>query len=406
MSYAGICGAEDLHSESHFGLHGHSISTINSFTNALGGQCDGLIATNNADPGISPVADITIPANTPFRLDASVADLDSANLLFAWHQVDPGDSMGATDSARFGTDTGNNPLFRSFEPQPDSWRDFPALGTQLRNQTDAAEVIPSRTRTLNFRMVAFDDEYGQDQEDVAVTVSSSPGFRITSHDSGGSLDTTSSYQVTWDTANTDVAPINCTKVDVELIAFSSGHTTHSRHMLAPDIDNMGCVDITAPLAESNPRARIQVSCRNNIFYDISNNDLNVLGSNSAQLDDNDYDTFYYNNGSTHSGRISQAHDDSLAEKDYREAAMPACATYSSDSDGGSGDGGGDNEDDNQVGAFSPFGLISLSSLLALLQGRRQTVRLRQVAQRSSLATKSYQNLASGVVRRVCTFEFI
>ena len=100
-------------------------------------------------------------------------------LTFQWEQMDTGLS---TNTLSFGTDLGNNALFRSYEPRTVSSRDFPALGTQLNNGIDDAEVLPSTERDLNFRLTVRDGMSGQVTDDVNVTVTTGSGpFRVTSH---------------------------------------------------------------------------------------------------------------------------------------------------------------------------------------------------------------------------------
>jgi hypothetical protein len=296
MGYTNICGAENLQSSSDATFHAGSISQIDAFTGA-GGSCYNSLANGNNDPAVTPLIDATIPANTPFRLDVSASDVDVDPIVYQWDQMDSGD---ATDDITFGTDLGNNPLFRTYEPQSDSWRDFPALGTQVLGQTDDAEVLPNVVRALNFRVTVRDDASGQAIDDILLTVAASTGFRVTSQAGGGTLDTNLvPYTITWDRAGSDVAPINCATVDIDLLTFSdASYTTYSVHPIVAGVTNNDSVDVGAALPNSHPRARIRVSCSNNIFYDISDADLDVVGANAAQYSDGDFTTFFNSNGLT------------------------------------------------------------------------------------------------------------
>ena len=71
-----------------------------------------------------------------------------------------------TISTSFGTDNGSNALFRSYVPRGESWRNFPALGTQVQGRFDKAEVLPCQNRDLDFRLTARDGNSGQDTADV------------------------------------------------------------------------------------------------------------------------------------------------------------------------------------------------------------------------------------------------
>lgn len=294
MSYSGICGAENLQTNSDATFHAGSISEINLFTTG-GGSCNTLLFNGNTDPSVTPIADRTIPANTPFRLAASASDINGDTLTYQWDQLDSGDS---TTAGTFGTDLANNPLFRTYEPQLDSWRDFPALGTQVLGQTDLAEVLPTTARTLDFRVTVRDGASGQTTDDVRLTVVTGTGFRVTSQSTAGPLNTTLPYNITWNRANTHLAPVNCALVDIDLLTFDdASYTNYGIHSIAAGVPNNESFT-GIPLSMSHPRARIRVKCSNNVFYDISNADLNVTGTNATLYADNTFSTFFNSGGLT------------------------------------------------------------------------------------------------------------
>ena len=110
-------------------------------------MCDQM-ANGNSDPTIvTPTTDSTIPINTPFILDNTTAvDLvDGDPLSYQWDQLDAG---LATNSATFGTDLGDNALFRSYAPRTVSFRNFPALSTQLNNEYDDPRFYPVKPAPL------------------------------------------------------------------------------------------------------------------------------------------------------------------------------------------------------------------------------------------------------------------
>ncbi len=299
MGYAGICGVEDLQPNSDATFHAGNIAQIDAFV-AGAGNCGVQIPTSppgNNEPTITPVPDYTIPVGTPFALEASASDSDLQTLSYQWDQLDPGGS--ATDAVTFGTDLGDNPLFRSYEPQDVARRDFPALGTQLQNLFDDAEVIPCNARALDFRLTVRDGASGQATEDVRVTTTTGAGpFRITNFGTPQTLNAASSPVVFWDVANTSAGAVNCPNVVIELLTFADpGRTQYSVHQL-----NGGATlndgNETLVLAMSHPRARIRIRCENNVFYDISNADLNIVGSSAMLYDDTDNNTFFNNNGTT------------------------------------------------------------------------------------------------------------
>ena len=115
MGYAGICGVENLQLNSDDTFHAGSISQINAFTDSAGLlACATQSPTFNADPIIiMPASDRVIPSNTPFVLDKGIV-FDADPLMYQWDQMNTGT---ATDANSFGTDLGNNPLFRSYKPR-------------------------------------------------------------------------------------------------------------------------------------------------------------------------------------------------------------------------------------------------------------------------------------------------
>ena len=307
MGYAGICGVEDLQLYTDATFHAGSIAQINSFSGAAG-NCFVPIATipvNNADPVIaSPVNDRTIPLNTPFALAGSATDLESGTMLtYQWDQMDVGTP---TDPVTYGTDLGDNPLFRSYIPQNTGSRDFPALGTQVQSLYDDAEVVPCQARHLDFRLTVRDGDGGQAIEDVRINVSGDAGpFQVTSQ----ALDETilasnGAFMVNWDVANTDIAPVSCPDVAIELLAFDdSSYTNHTVHTLVANTPNNGSVAIapTADSLQSPARGRLRVRCLSNYFYALSQGNLQFVGTNVAPqtfFDTGDIATFFNNNGTT------------------------------------------------------------------------------------------------------------
>ena len=309
MAYAGICGTENLQFNSDATFHAGSISEIDSFTRGAGGCYSNSTATGNADPLITainsqslPANTQNIPANTPFVLDGSASDPDMNSLTYQWDQMDVG---CPTDSTSFGTDIGSNALFRSYLPRGESWRNFPALGTQVRGRFDKAEVLPCNNRDIDFRLTVRDGNSGQDSEDLRISVTNTAGpFAITNLTTAQTLTSGSAFDVIWDIANTDQPPINCADVDIDLLTFSetlpptfptNPLRTYSIYNLAT-VPNIGSASVTIdPPDRWHPKARIRVKCNDNVFYDISDEDLDVaaaFGETPVKLGDTDR-AFYF-----------------------------------------------------------------------------------------------------------------
>jgi hypothetical protein len=306
MAYAGICGQENLQLNSDATFHAGSIAKIDSFTRGAG-NCAVPVATtpaNNNDPTIAAIPDQVIPANTPFVLDGTAADADLNTLSYQWDQMNVG---CPTSSFSFGTDNGSNALFRSYIPRNESWRNFPALGTQVQGRFDKAEVLPCQNRDLDFRLTARDGNSGQDIEDVRVSVDKSAGpFEITNLDSAPlpSIFAGTPFAVDWNVANTDLSPVNCLNVEFDLISFSSGYNRYSIHPLdAASNLNDGSEFVTLnpaiaiPATAAHQRSRVRVKCSDNIFYDISDTDLSVAATMfpSVNLSDTDFAAYSFAN---------------------------------------------------------------------------------------------------------------
>ena len=304
MAYAGICAAENLQPSSDATFHAGSIAEINAFADGFTLVCASQTPNGNSDPTIAtPAADRVIPTNTPFALDNGTATdaIDGDSLTYQWDQMDVGAS---TDSVTFGTDLISNPLFRSYPPQTDSRRDFPALGTQLRGLYDDAEVMPCKTRDLDFRLTVRDGNSGQVTDNVRVSVDAGSGpFRVTSYNQTTPaqqvLGNSNSVLVTWNVAGTSVAPVSCADVDIELLTFNdSSYSMYSVHSLEAGSPNDGAEVVGFPEPTwSHPRARIRVRCSDNIFYDINDADIEIIGTDPGPLlyPDTDHTTFHPNN---------------------------------------------------------------------------------------------------------------
>jgi hypothetical protein len=221
-------------------------------------------------------------------------------LTYQWDQMDTGCSTNATS---FGTDWGDNPLFRSYVPQTTSERHFPALGTQVQGLYDDAEVLPCQARDMHFRVTVRDNLSGQDTANTRVSAKKTAGrFRITNLNTPGfTLVNPNPITVEWNVAGTDQAPFNCPEVDIELMTFSnSSYKRYSIHplLMAPTANDGSETFAITPAGLSHPRARIRVKCSNNIFYDISDADFAINGTGGGNFSDSDTPTFFNDNGTT------------------------------------------------------------------------------------------------------------
>lgn len=281
MGYAGICGGENLQTKSEATFHAGTIAEINAFVanSATGGSCATILATSpvNNDPvSANAGSDKIIPAGTTFSLVGSAIDLDGDILSYQWDQMDTG---AATSAATFNSDQGDNPLFRSIEPQTNPERHFPSLTNQLGETAVNGQVLPTTTRTLNFRLTARDCKSGQTTDDVQLTVDTTSGpFVVLAPNTATTFAATSPPLVTWNTANTaNPSLVNCQNVDIDLLTFSADKSTYAITSLLTGVPNTGTATVSMT-DRANAQARFRVSCSDNVFYDISDADLNITGT--------------------------------------------------------------------------------------------------------------------------------
>ena len=168
-------------------------------------------------------------------------------------------------------------------PRPESWRNFPALGTQVRDLYDAAEVLPCQDRDISFRVTVRDGVSGQGSRNSKLSVVASAGpFQITSQTVAGDFFAGVATPVTWDVAGTDVAPISCANVDIDLLTFSPTFGSYSVYPILPATPNDGSEMVTInPAGTNHPKSRLRVKCSDNVFYALSDADLAIVETAAA-----------------------------------------------------------------------------------------------------------------------------
>lgn len=275
MSYAGICGSQNLQIDSDPYFHSISIQNIRDYVESFAGQrCGVESAIDNAIPQIQLAqSTYTIPANTPFTLTASATDADNDLLTYTWEQFDNGGIVGATNNlSELNSDNGSNPLFRSYNPTDTAQRYFPQLSDVLAARTSLGETYPTTDRSLNFRLTARDNKGGVNQQDLMVTVTTSnQTFNVDTPTEWQGL---SEQTVTWDSGDTLNSPINCANVDISLITDTSAPLETSVLAQTP---NDGLQSIRVPNVESSA-ARLVLRCSDNIFYALSPEAFSIIKS--------------------------------------------------------------------------------------------------------------------------------
>lgn len=269
MGYAGICGTDNLQSNSDAFFHSVSINQIKNYTrNSTGSNCGTLNLQNNDDPTVSAGNNYTIPAETPFKLTGTTTDNDADSLIHSWEQVDTGSTGGLH------SDLGDNPLFRTWPPTSSPSRFFPRLVDILNNTTTIGELLPTTDRTMEFTLLARDNKGGVSQDNTIITtVNTGNPFAVLSQDTSTTLSTNQSITVTWDVANTTLPPISCSHVNIGLID-QSGITTS----LISNTPNDGSQALNIPTnIISMQNAHIHISCVGNVFFAVSKGEIELLG---------------------------------------------------------------------------------------------------------------------------------
>lgn len=294
MAYAGICSPQDLgpHSDDYF--HTISYDEIDAYTSGgTGSTCPTTMATGNTPPTINALSNFTIPSQTPFALTASATEVDGDTLTYCWEEFDRGPAQDPTANPR---DNGSSPIFRSFDPSPSPTRIFPSLTYILNNQNVppatlpsgfiSGEFLPTTTRTMTFRVTVRDNHLnggGSNYGSMTVnSVATAGPFRVSNFNTSTNFPGGSSPTVTWDVANTNVAPINCSNVNIRL-STDGGHTFPV--LLASAVPNTGLAQVVIPNTANiaTTQGRFKVEAVGNVFFDISDADLTITSNNTAPV---------------------------------------------------------------------------------------------------------------------------
>ena len=268
MSYSSLpCDGDSFQPNHDPYFHSESLKQILDFVNSASASCAEILSRSNTAPNVNAGPEYTIPAGTPFALTATGSDPEGDTIFYSWEQRDlgPARSLAAPDD-------GLGPLFRVFPPTTNTTRLFPRLDRILAGTDAPEERLPTKSRTMRFRVVARDSHldgavsWGDTR--LYVTNTGAP-FRITSHNTNQTL--TNFTLLEWDVAGTTNAPINASHVRITL---STNGGLDFPIVLAASTSNDGREELAIPEIHST-NARIKIQPTNNIFFDINDAPLST-----------------------------------------------------------------------------------------------------------------------------------
>ncbi len=278
MSYAGLCGTNNLQNDVDPQFHVVSIEEMFKFSREdSGSSCGSSSAITNENPIVSAGEDFTVPARTPIVLIADGFDSDGDELSYSWEQADSGTASDVD------VDTGDNALFRSRALTTSNLRFIPRLSDTFNGVAAVGEHLPVTNRDMELRATVRDGKGGIQYDAVSMKVyDTGSAFAVTSHTSSRTYGQGDQTTVSWDVAGTNSSPISCQMVDIGLI------TLNGTGFDITTTNNDGSEKITIPsdaIALSN--ARFIVSCKTSQFFNVSSANLAILASLGTGEDDSE-----------------------------------------------------------------------------------------------------------------------
>lgn len=297
MSYGGGCGDDYVGSPDLYFLW-DSFDRIQSFIGA--GGCAALSATGNNFPTITALTNRTIPANTPFELTASATDVNGDPLTYTWEQRNLGPAQILSDP-----DNGTSPIIRSRPGTTSGTRMFPPSAFVLAGTLPAGEKLPILARTMPMRVTVRDNKAGGggiNTADLTLTVVTTAGPLAVTGPNGGEVVAQGTGTVTWNVANTNIAPVNTSQVKIRL-------STDGGNTFPTDLGtfaNNGSASVTFPTVLTTT-ARVRVEAVNNYYFDVSNANFTIRPAVVFALPGNKTIDDTQGNGNTN-GKIDPGED--------------------------------------------------------------------------------------------------
>ncbi|HEX5735104.1 MAG TPA: zinc-dependent metalloprotease family protein [Blastocatellia bacterium] len=288
MAYGGVCTGQGIQLQASDYYHVSSLEQMLNHINGLG-SCAMQTPTNNSPPVVSAGPNYTIPKGTPFSLTATGSDLNGDQITYTWEEYD----LGAAAPPDSDGDLQVRPIFRSYPASPSPTRTFPAMN-YVRDSANVpptvtvpgtsthefiiGEVLPTMTRVMTFQVTARDNRFGGggiSSSNMQLSVNAQAGpFNVTQPNTALKWTQGSQATVTWNVANTNGSPVNCTNVKITL-STDGGNTFPI--VLAASTPNDGSEAITVPNVTTKT-ARVRIEAVGNIFFDISDTNFIIPAS--------------------------------------------------------------------------------------------------------------------------------
>jgi subtilisin-like proprotein convertase family protein len=273
MAYAGICGTDDIDQHSIDIFNTHSFDQATVFAAGGGNSCAAITQSGNNTPIVSVgTGTFAIPKSTPFALTATGSDPDGEAVTFCWEEYDLGGACAPNAAV------GTSPTFKSYYPTTSPTRYFPQLSNILAGTTDIGNVLPSYGRTMNFRCTVRDNHPGCGGSTYALrsmTVDAASGpFVVTVPNTTGIVWPVGTTQdITWNVANSNVAPVNCANVRITL--STDGGLTYPTVIVASTPNN-GSYSWASVINVTSTTCRVKVEAADNVFFDINDQNFTIM----------------------------------------------------------------------------------------------------------------------------------
>ena len=295
MSYNGICSSgQNIGGTDEQNLYFHSNSLIRIINYAENdGSCAAMQATGNMPPTID--ADpcghngtFTIPKNTPFILSGEAIDLDGDQMTFIWEQYNEDGTSASPTQGFIGAQAGGSnlaPLFRSYPPSATGLtRYFPNKESVNNAEPDDFDVLPRVPRTLNFQLVARDNNPnggGVALQEIEIPVSNGGPLRVDQPNNSSIFTAGEMTTITWSTGATDAL---CNDVDI-LLSVNGGDSFD--YVLAENVNyGVGSRMVTVPPNVPNTdEAKVMIKCVDSEciqFYNVNRGFVDVISNCRAQ----------------------------------------------------------------------------------------------------------------------------